>query len=261
MVRQLIVLHESAVDDGNAQIDVEQNRHRLQLAYDDVAEDAYEWKDSFGVRHPAGPLPFLEQPLERSLKNHARHADRVQHHEERHTGSTEPSVDGHLVTRGDGEGDGLRISVQEVDVARSARERAWGMDAIADVLHAVRCIAGDNLARCLVVESKRRNSSVLAVEHPGLTIRRRRWEPAEPAPECESFAHQPRDRRTKTQFEGAPEIGVSERIDLKHDEPTLRWARTLLSREQAVLGAVVSLEQWSGAGMRAAFRYARWCSI
>jgi len=71
VVRELVVLHESTVDDGHAQIDIEQNCHRLQLADDDVAQNPDERENPLRVRYSSGELaaralPLLEQPLERS---------------------------------------------------------------------------------------------------------------------------------------------------------------------------------------------------
>ena len=222
MVRELIVLHERAVDDWHAEVDVEQDRHRLQLTNDDVAEDANERKDSFRVRDPAGQLtartfPLLEQPFERSLQEHARHADRVQQHEQRHAGSAQPAVHRHFLTCGDGKRDSLRVAVQQIYVARSSGERARHVDSIADVLHAVRRVAGDDAPRGLVVETERRNTVVLSMKHSRLAIRCRRGQSAEPASERKSFAQQPGDRRTEAELQCAPQIGVRQRVDLQHD--------------------------------------------
>src|SRR5450759_456752 len=185
----------------------------------------------------------------------------MQHHEEPHPRSAEPAVNGHPLTRGDGEGYGLCIAVEKIDVARTAGERARRVDAVADVLHAVRRIAGDYLPRRFVVEAKRRNAAVFAVEEPGLAIGRRRGQSAEPAPERKSFAQQSRDRRAKAQLEGAPQVGIREGVDLQHDEPALRRTRPLLAREQTVLCAIVPLEQRPRARARAALLYSRWRSI
>ena len=206
VVGQLVVLHESAVDDRHAEIDVEKNGHRLQLADDDVADDPDQRENPFGVRHPTGhlaasALPFLEQPLVDSLQSHASHSNRMQQHEQRHPASTESAIHRHLLARGDRERHCLRVAVEEIDVARSAGQCSGRVDAVANVLYAVRRVAGDHLARRLVVKAKRRNAAVLAVKHSRLTIRRSGREPAEPAPERESFAHQPGYRGTKSQLE------------------------------------------------------------
>ena len=57
MMTQLVVLHERAVDDGNTEVDVEQNRHRLHFANDDVAEHANEREQPFAVRASPRQLP------------------------------------------------------------------------------------------------------------------------------------------------------------------------------------------------------------
>ena len=66
---ELIVLHERAVDDRHAEVEVEQDRHRLELADDDVAEDTQEREDPLGVGDAPAQLaphalPFLAQPLD-----------------------------------------------------------------------------------------------------------------------------------------------------------------------------------------------------
>jgi hypothetical protein len=129
MMCELVVLHEGAVNDGHAEVDIQQNRHRLQLANDHVAEDADEGKNSLRVSNTArqlapGTLPLLEKPLQRSLQNHAEHPDRMEHYQKGHSRPAETAVDGHLVSGCDRECDCLRISVEEIDVARAPRERA-----------------------------------------------------------------------------------------------------------------------------------------
>src|SRR5689334_10551073 len=72
MVPQLVVLHVRAVDDGHAEVDVEQDGHRLQLADDHVAEDANEGEETLAVGAAARQLadrtlPLLAQPLEHGI--------------------------------------------------------------------------------------------------------------------------------------------------------------------------------------------------
>src|SRR5262245_1374534 len=79
VMRELIVLHERAVDDRHPEVHIEQDRDRLQLSHDDVREDAEEREDPFRVRHATGPLtaralPFLAKPLPNTLEQHAQHA-------------------------------------------------------------------------------------------------------------------------------------------------------------------------------------------
>src|SRR6478672_5353430 len=105
------------------------------------------------------------------------------------------------------------------------------MNAIADVLYAVRSVAGDHPSRRLVVKPKCGNPSVLAVKHPGLAIRSRRCQPAEPAPQREPLAEQARDGGAQPELERAAEIGVRQRVDLQHDQTALRRTRTFLTRE------------------------------
>jgi hypothetical protein len=109
------------------EIDVEQDRHRLELAHDDVAQDADEGENPLRVRYSsrqltARALPFLEQPLERALKDHASHPYRMQQHEQTHPRSAEAAVDGHLLTGRYGERDSLGVSIQQVHVARATRQ-------------------------------------------------------------------------------------------------------------------------------------------
>src|SRR5437588_683475 len=104
MMSELVVLHERAVDDGYAEVDVEQNRHRLQLAHDDVAQNAHEGKQSLAVRALATELPdaaliFLAQELEHGLYADAKHPDRMQQHQQRHASAAEPLEDGQLFAR------------------------------------------------------------------------------------------------------------------------------------------------------------------
>src|SRR5512141_542376 len=123
MVRKLVVLHERAVDDRHAEINVEQDRHRLELANDDVAQDANERENSLGVRRSSRELasqslPFLEQILQYALEHHSRDANGMEHDENCHAGSAEPLVDRHLLTCGDCERYSLRVTIDEVHIAR-----------------------------------------------------------------------------------------------------------------------------------------------
>src|SRR3979409_1441160 len=94
----------------------------------------------------------------------------MERHEQRHPRTAEATVDGHLLSRCNGEGYCLRIAVEEIDVARAAGKRARRMNAIADVLHAVWRIARDDLSRRLVVKAERRNPVVLSVKQPRLAV-------------------------------------------------------------------------------------------
>src|SRR5207253_422572 len=196
------------------------------------AEDPNERKNSLSVRHPSDQLstralPFLQQPLERSLQDHAGHTNRMQQDEKCHARSAKPPVDGHLLTSGYSKGYRLCIPVEQVDVARAPRQRAWRLDTIANVLYAVWGVAGDHAPRRLVVKPKRRNPRVLAVEHPRLAIRSRRWQATEPPSEREAFAQQPGDGRAESELEGATQVGIGEGVDLQHDQPALWRTRTL----------------------------------
>jgi hypothetical protein len=129
MVGQLVVLHEGAVDYRHAKVHVEHDRHRLELANHDVAEDTDKGKDPLGMSCPAGQLtaetlPLFEQPLVGGLKHHAAHANGMQQDEQSHPRSAEALIDREPLAGRDGECDSLRIAVEKVDVARSASERA-----------------------------------------------------------------------------------------------------------------------------------------
>src|SRR5215831_786685 len=147
------------------QVHIEQDRHRLQLADDDVAQDADERKDPFAVRAPAreltdGALVFFAQPLEDGLQAHAADANRMQRNEKRHAPSAESLEDRHFFPRRDGESDRLGVAVEEIDVARATGERARRGYSIANVLNAARRVARDDPAFDLVIESKGRNAIV-----------------------------------------------------------------------------------------------------
>src|SRR5579859_5384686 len=94
------------------------------------------------------------------------------------------------------------------------------MDAVANVLNAFGRIARDDAAFLLVVESKRGNAVVLAVKNSSLAIRRGGRQSAEPPPEPKVvLGQEPLNRRTVSEAQRAPQIGVGERIDLQHQEP------------------------------------------
>jgi hypothetical protein len=258
VVCELVVLHERAVDDRHAEVDVEQDGDRLELADDDVREHAQEREKPFGVRAPAhhfadGALPFFAQPLDHGLRRHARHAHGMQRDEQPHAAAAEPTVDGGPLARRDGEGDGLRIAIEEVDVARATGERPRRADPVADVLDAGGCVAGHDKTRLAVVETERGDPVVLAVEDPGLTVRGRRREPGEPAAEAEALlGDQPCERRTVSQLERASQVRVGEGVDLEYNQATSSVTRTALAAEHAVLQAVPPLDH-----ARAARRPAR----
>jgi len=178
MVSELVVLHESAVDNRNAEIDVEQNRHRLELADNHVAKNPDEWKNSLRVRHSsrklaAQPLPFLEQILEDTLHQHSRNAYRVQHDEHRHPLAAEPLVDGHFLAGRNRECDSLRVTVHQVHITRAARERSRRSNPVANVLHAFREIARDDFMRRLVVKTECWNTGIFPVKDSRLAVRSR----------------------------------------------------------------------------------------
>src|SRR5688500_11891317 len=118
------------------------------------------------------------------------------------------------------------------------------MNAIADVLHTVRCVAGNDLARLLVIEAERGDPAVLAMEDARLAVGRRRRQPAEPAADRVAFlAQQARDRRHVAQLHRATQVRMRERVDLEHDEPAPFVARTALATERAELHVVVPAQQ------------------
>src|SRR5215210_2475048 len=121
----------------------------------------------------------------------------------------------------------------------------------------MRSVAGDHLARRLVIEAKGRNAAVLAVKHSRLAVRSSGRQPAEPAAQGEPFTHQLRYRRTKPELKGPPQIRIGESVDLQHDQPSLRRPRPFLARERAVLGAIVPPEKRSGSRASAALGYSR----
>src|SRR6202008_2869356 len=105
------------------------------------------------------------------------------------------------------------------------------------------------------------DAAVLPVKHSRLTIGRRRGQSAKPSSEREPFAQQPRNRRTEPELERPTQIGVSQRVDLQHDQAPLRRTRPFFAREWPVLGAIVPSQQRTGSRTRSAFDYARRCSI
>src|SRR5688572_25358299 len=93
------------------------------------------------------------------------------------------------------------------------------MNAIPDILHAVRGVAGDDAARFPVVKSKGRDLVVLAVKDARLTVRCRGWEAGKPSAQTKPFLIQePCDRRAVPEIQRASQIGVGERVDLERDE-------------------------------------------
>ena len=94
---ELIVLHECTVDDRHSEVEIQQDRHGLEFAHDDVAEDAQIREDAFGVRDVARelsphPLPLLTEPFDDRLDQYPDHADRMERDEERHPGATKPAI-------------------------------------------------------------------------------------------------------------------------------------------------------------------------
>src|SRR5947209_12470598 len=185
----------------------------------------------------------------------------MQQDQQRHPRPAQPTIDRHFLARRDRESNGLRVAVEQIHIARSASQRSWYVNSIADVLHSVRSIACDHSACGLVIESERRNPVILTVKHPRLAIRSRRRQSAEPASQRKSFAQQPRNRRAQSELQRSPKIRVRERVDLQHDQSALRWTRTFLARERPVPGSVVPAQERTRARSRASLRYARWCSI
>src|SRR5512140_100040 len=170
----------------------------------------------------AETLPFFEQILEHALENHACDTNGVKKHQQRHPRSAETLVHRHLLSGGDSEGNGLRIAVQQIHVARASRQRSGRFYAIADVLNAVRSIARDDFAIRLVGESERGNAVVLAVENSSLAIRGRSGEPAEPSPKIVvTFVEQADDCRTISSLDCPAQIGKGKSVDLQHDQPAL----------------------------------------
>src|SRR5690348_2823793 len=105
----------------------------------------------------------------------------MQRNQQHHSRSTQPLIDRHLFTSRNGEGDGLCITVEQIHIARSTSERARSRNPVADVLHSVGCIACNESTSRLVIETKRRNSIVLAMKDPRLTIRSCRRQSAKPS--------------------------------------------------------------------------------
>ena len=178
MVSQLVVLHVRAVNDRHAKVDVEQDRHCLQLAHNDVADDADEWEQTFAVgatprQLPDGALPLFTQPLEHRVQDDDRGANRVERDQERHARAAQAAIDRHAPPRRDGERDRLRVTVEQIHVTRPTGEGARRMNAVADVLHAARAVARDDEPRRFVVEAKRGNAVVLAVKDARLAVGRR----------------------------------------------------------------------------------------
>ena len=213
---ELVVLHERAVDDRHAEVDVEQDRHRLQLAHDDVAQNAHERKESLAVRAPARqlarPRARIPRAATRAPPARTMRATRIgcSSDEQRHPPSAEPLEDRHLLARRDGECDrlarrrraGSRSSIRRP--ARPARVMRSRMYCTPDGR-----VARDDAPLGLVVEPERGNALVLAVEDSGLAVRRRRRQPAEPAAQRVAFlADHLRDRRAVAQLDRATQLGV-----------------------------------------------------
>src|SRR5688500_10600739 len=83
MMRELVVLHERAVDHRNAKVDVEQNRHRLKLPDDDVGDNPDERENPFRVSDSSGQLPpralpFLPEPFDNAFGADAQQSQRMQ---------------------------------------------------------------------------------------------------------------------------------------------------------------------------------------
>src|SRR5262245_20140677 len=121
MMAELVVLHERAVDDRDAEIYVEQNGHRLHFANDDVAQYANEGKQALTMspspRQLAdGALVLLAQPLQHRLKPHAKHANGMEQQQHRHAPSAESLEDRHALARRHRERDSLSVAVEQVDV-------------------------------------------------------------------------------------------------------------------------------------------------
>jgi hypothetical protein len=126
------------------------------------------------------------------------------------------------------------------------------MNPVADVLHTGRRVARHDEARLSVVEPERRNPVVLPVEDPGLTIRRGRRKPAEPAAEGITFlADEARERRTVPELHRAAEVGVRQSVDLKNDQTPPPVGGATLASEHAILQAVPPPEQPRASNRRA----------
>ncbi len=252
MVSELVVLHERAVDDRHAEVDVEQDRHRLQLAHDDVREDPQHRKDSLGMGGASPelayrPLPLLAQPFTNALDPHSQQPYRVHEQEEQHPRSTQPLEHRGSLSGSHGERHGLGVAVQQIHVARSARQRPRRGDAIPDILHPVRGVAGYDPPCVLVVEAEGRDSAVLAVKDSRLTIGRRRGQAAEPSPERVPFrVEQSGNRRTVALLDRAAQVGVRQRVDLQHHDSAPVIANAALPPKGEVLDRVIPTEQRPG---------------
>ena len=185
---------------------------------------------------PTRALVFLAQPLEHRLKPHAQQANRMQDEEHRHAPAAEPLEHGHALARRDGERDGLRVAVEQVDVARSAGERAGRVDAIADVLYAGRRVARDDAALHLVVETKARESP---------RSRRERFQPGSTAWPTEvrktsaavcSLLRGPSSRSSGSSPTRCARrsSAYDERVDLQHHQSAPSVVRAALAAKDAI---------------------------
>ena len=249
MMRELVVLHERAVDDRHAEVHVEQDRDRLQLADDHVREHAKQREDALGVGHSADPLaarplPLLAQPLHDSLEEHPADADRMQEDEQSHPGPAEPLVDRHPLACGDGERDGGRVAVEQIHIARPIGQCPGRLDPVPDVLNALRSVARDHTTGRLVIEAEGRDAVVLAVEDARLAVRRGRRQPAEPPPQREPvLVHEARQRWRIPELHCPPQVGIRQGIDLQHDQAATPVVRATLTAEGTILYGVVPTEQ------------------
>src|SRR4051812_11064133 len=108
------------------------------------------------------------------------------------------------------------------------------MNPVADVLHSLGEITGDELSRVLVIETKCGNAGILAMKNSRLAVRRRRRQSAKPSAKIEVlFVQQLLYRRTVSACQRSSQVGICERVDLEHDETTLAVMLTLLFFEEA----------------------------
>src|SRR6185312_7142266 len=118
------------------------------------------------------------------------------------------------------------------------------LDAIADILNAVRRVARDDAPLRPVVEAECRNALVPAVEDPRLRVRRGRRQPAEPAPQVKAVAVQQTGQGGAiAELHRASQVLVRERVNLQRDEsaPVVTWPA--LTTKGEILDRIVSAEQ------------------
>src|SRR5262249_30671323 len=150
----------------------------------------------------------------------------------------------HPLARRDRERHRLRIAVEQVHVARAARERARRVYAITDVLHAAQAVAGHDEPRLAIVESKAGDPLVLSMKDPGLAVRGGRRQAEDPSAQALTLLpHHAADRGAVSELDRAPQLGVGEGIDLYHHEPATTISRSPLPAKGAIFQTVVPPKQ------------------